>query len=782
MQGVQDSRPTTPPPPPAAPTPVLPAQAPAPASPTSPAPADSRPASFPRPPSTPPQPPQQRFYLDLDDTSSFSTLSSPSSYSLSPPPRSAPTSPAKDQSPIKKRRMESLLQAEASYSSPSSLSSPSPDRSDRFLSDRELEEGELSPYPVKPVDTNSTAQDRPKKRSAEVPSKEPVSQQSLELELFGKILSNTSKSNNNNDSKSNSSSSNNSDSNGSSNSNIGKKNVTTGKSSSVNGHRKQDSVSERQASSTPSAPPSMARPKTLDEDEEEYGSLGSIAKEQPPPAIVMRSNGQSGTHAKRLSVDDMKASREIVTINTEKGTVTSKLVKSSQQKLTKTTNGTSQRPPLKSTSSANTSKAKESSQKGSSTSASGTASRRLSILHSDQIVAAAMGRYKNRKQIDSDSTVASNPSSTGGDSMHVSLEYPGKDSREKFTLMKPFLSRSKIESDDKDEYNPIEDLVQTVRIIMEHFFTQEEYKELFGTASEGLYRSLTKYKNRKDGAQFLKAVEEFNQIMRKQKSLGKIQEHVRQYGHRLPYDLVVHLLQQVYSRTVAARASKLNQYEAFSNNVYGEILPILTKEFIQRTKIDESKVFVDLGCGIGNVVLQVGLQTGAECYGVEIMDTPAKFAKKQAKEFEARTRAFGLRHGAVSMMHGDFLDTPGLAGILARADVVLVNNYAFNSALNQSLLQLFLDLKEGCKIISLKTFVSLDHKINVRNAGSVESILRVKKYPYYTNAVSWTHNGGEYFIATVDRSAVQAFWERAMSDGGASLDDGGSRRSSTRRR
>ncbi|ORZ04591.1 histone methylation protein DOT1-domain-containing protein [Lobosporangium transversale] len=311
---------------------------------------------------------------------------------------------------------------------------------------------------------------------------------------------------------------------------------------------------------------------------------------------------------------------------------------------------------------------------------------------------------------------------------------------------------------------------------MEHFFDQEKSRELFGTASEGLYRNLTKFKNRKDGAHFLKTVEEFNHIMKNEKTSGTVQKYVRHYGHKLPYELVVHILQQVYSRTVASRASKLNQYEAFSNNVYGEILPILTKEFIQRTKLDHTKVFVDLGCGIGNVVLQVALQTGAESYGVEIMDTPAKFSKKQAKEFEARSRAYGLHHGAVSMIHGDFLDTPGLPAILARADVVLVNNYAFNSALNQSLLQLFLDLKEGCKIISLKTFVSLDHKINVRNAGSVESILRVKKYPYYTNAVSWTHNGGEYFIATVDRSAVQAFY----ANGGVTLDDRG--RSSSRRR
>ncbi|KAF9371388.1 Nucleosomal histone H3-Lys79 methylase [Podila verticillata] len=518
-----------------------------------------------------------------------------------------------------------------------------------------------------------------------------------------------------------------------------------------------------------SAPPS---------DDEEYGSLGSKKE-----AKLTKSNGARKRPLTKDTKEAKERTREIVIIKTSNGKATATIKQMPYVKPRSSVSVSStktQKTPTES------SKSTSVSQGGSTTTApstTGAGPRRTSILHSDQIVASAMNRYKNHFHMlveDSDSTVASNPSSTGADMMHVSLEYPGKDSKEKFTLMKPFLSRSKTETDDKDEYNPIEDLVQTVKAIIDHFFSPEKQKELFGTSSEGLYRNLTKFKNRKDGAQFMKAVEDFNLIMTQHKHSGAIQQFVKEYGHRLPYDLVVHILQQVYSRTVAARASKLNQYEAFSNNVYGEILPILTKEFIQKTKLNENKVFVDLGCGIGNVVLQVALQTGAESYGVEIMDTPAKFAKKQAKEFEARSRAYGLHHGKVTMIQGDFLDTPDLAGILARADVVLVNNYAFNSALNQSLLQLFLDLKEGCKIISLKTFVSLDHKINVRNAGSVESILRVKKYPYYTNAVSWTHNGGEYFIATVDRTAVQAFWERAMSNGGVGLDDGG-RRSSRRR-
>ncbi|KAF9436721.1 Nucleosomal histone H3-Lys79 methylase [Entomortierella beljakovae] len=643
-----------------------------------------------------------------------------------------PSSPIKELTPFKKRRIESTLPTEITYSSPPSPSSLSPDRSNRASSDRGPGDLDHAPHPSTPAETGDLS------HVTNLPTNNFIPQRSLEMELFGVAGANA-----------------------------GPKNSAQ---MIVNTNPK---VQKGKLVSTAALKIKKSSKQNIDDDDgddekddEEYGSLGSLNTNNRPLEKKKPSSKSKGHPVKQRS-------RLIVVINTMKGTVT---VSNPPTPLTAKyvqSNGHRSHNP------SNETKSPTESQMPSPTISNGLEGRRLSIIHSDQIVGAAIGRYKNHFHMlveDSDSTIASNPSSTGADTMHVALEYPGKDSREKFTLMKPFLSRSKIESDDKDEYNPIDDLVTTFRIIMDHYFPSDVSKNIFGTANEGLYRNMTKFKNRKDGAQFLKAVEDFNQIMRNQKTAGIVQEHISQYGHKIPYDLVVHILQQVYSRTVASRASKLNQYEAFSNNVYGEILPILTNEFIQRSKLNNTKVFVDLGCGIGNVVLQVALQTGAESYGVEIMDTPAKFAKKQAREFEARCRAYGLDHGSVTMIHGDFLDTPGLPGILARADVVLVNNYAFNSALNQSLLQLFLDLKEGCKIISLKTFVSLDHKINVRNAGSVESILRVKKRPYYTNAVSWTHNGGEYYIATVDRTAVQAFYE----NGGSLLDDGG-RRSSRRR-
>ncbi|KAJ2329342.1 Nucleosomal histone H3-Lys79 methylase, partial [Coemansia sp. RSA 2673] len=74
-----------------------------------------------------------------------------------------------------------------------------------------------------------------------------------------------------------------------------------------------------------------------------------------------------------------------------------------------------------------------------------------------------------------------------------------------------------------------------------------------------------------------------------------------------------------------------------------------------------------------------------------------------------------------------------------------------------NLLQLFLDLKEGTKIISLKPFVTPDHKISARNIYSPESILKIRRYPYWSQCVSWTDSGGEYFIQTVDRSRVKEF-------------------------
>ncbi|RUS29628.1 hypothetical protein BC938DRAFT_480434 [Jimgerdemannia flammicorona] len=408
-----------------------------------------------------------------------------------------------------------------------------------------------------------------------------------------------------------------------------------------------------------------------------------------------------------------------------------------------------------------------------------------SIKHSETIVRASIDKYKNYFHVaasteDSDSTTSSHNSATPRDALRVQLEYPRIGVTENFLLLKPVKSNTKHkpsspddQEEDKDEYNPITDLIRTANVIADHYFPPEEASRLFGDDQQGVLREFVKHRNRHNGAGFVTAVNEFNETLRKVKEEGQVAKHVRRMGGP-SYELVCHILYQVYSRTVAPHADSLNQYKAFSNTVYGEVNAILTKEFIERTKIDSQSVFVDMGCGIGNVVLQVAAMTGCEAHGIEIMETPCKFAKLQLKEYAARMRceiiylvnlAWQLPCGTIRIRLGDFLDSPELNEVLRRADVILVNNYAFDSTLNQKLCQLFLDLREGSRIISLKSFVPVGHKINDRNAHSPESILRVERFPYYTEAVSWTHNGGFYYVSTVDRTPVEEFYRKGHGRG-----------------
>ncbi|RUS18448.1 S-adenosyl-L-methionine-dependent methyltransferase [Endogone sp. FLAS-F59071] len=272
-----------------------------------------------------------------------------------------------------------------------------------------------------------------------------------------------------------------------------------------------------------------------------------------------------------------------------------------------------------------------------------------SIKHSEAIVRASIDKYKNHFHVtanadDSDSTTSSHNSTTPKDALRVELEYPRIGITENFLLLKPVKSNTKHKSsspddqdEDKDEYNPITDLIRTANMIADHYLPPDEATRLFGDDQRGVLRELAKHRNRHNGAAFVAAVNEFNEVLRKVKEDGQIAKHARRMGAP-SFELVCHILYQVYSRTVAPHADSLNQYQAFSNTVYGEVNAILTKEFIERTGINSRSVFVDMGCGIGNVVLQVAAMTGCEAHGIEIMDTPCKFAKLQLKEYAARMR------------------------------------------------------------------------------------------------------------------------------------------------
>jgi H3 lysine-79-specific histone-lysine N-methyltransferase len=258
---------------------------------------------------------------------------------------------------------------------------------------------------------------------------------------------------------------------------------------------------------------------------------------------------------------------------------------------------------------------------------------------------------------------------------------------------------------------------------------------------------------------FEDTVHDFNKLIKPLLQDGTIHRELVRKTH-LPLPLVKRILEQTYSRTVSPRVDNLKKYKNGSDNVYGELLPDFVSEILQRTRLNHEQVFVDLGSGVGNVVLQAALEIGAESWGIEMMDNPCDLAELQAKEFPARAKLWGLNVGKVHLLRGDFTANTRIGEVLKRADVVLVNNQAFTAGLNETLLSMFLDLKEGCQVVSLKPFVPIGHKISMRNVDSPVNMFVQREAEYFSNRVSWTDRSGTYYYATKDMRPLRAFRSR----------------------
>jgi H3 lysine-79-specific histone-lysine N-methyltransferase len=169
--------------------------------------------------------------------------------------------------------------------------------------------------------------------------------------------------------------------------------------------------------------------------------------------------------------------------------------------------------------------------------------------------------------------------------------------------------------------------------------------------------------------------------------------------HHLPFKLVRCLLRQVYDRVVSPRVDFLKKKTDNKDNTYGELHDNFVSAIIEQTSLKSTQVFVDLGSGVGNVVLQAALEAGCESWGCEMMETAGEVAKAQKREFRARCRLWGIQPGPVHLERGDFRENKAIMDAIKKADVILVNNEVFGPDLNESLKLMFLDVKDGCKVV-----------------------------------------------------------------------------------
>ena len=150
--------------------------------------------------------------------------------------------------------------------------------------------------------------------------------------------------------------------------------------------------------------------------------------------------------------------------------------------------------------------------------------------------------------------------------------------------------------------------------------------------------------------------------------------------------------------------------------VYGETSFELICQILDKlSPVGPDNKFIDLGSGVGQVVLQVAALTECEMtFGIEKASTPANYAKDLEKWFRFWMKFYGKKYSKFKLSHGDFLEKQHRLEVL-QSTIVFVNNFAFGPEVDQNLKDIFADLNDGARIFSSKSFCALNFRITDRN-------------------------------------------------------------------
>lgn len=169
---------------------------------------------------------------------------------------------------------------------------------------------------------------------------------------------------------------------------------------------------------------------------------------------------------------------------------------------------------------------------------------------------------------------------------------------------------------------------------------------------------------------FLQAIGRYNALISRCRENNDIQNQIQRMSGVRP-EVWSLITDQTYQRVVGPSVPVLKEYQPFSSNVYGELLPAFLSSLIGLTELTPDSVLVDLGSGVGNCCLQAALQVGCEAWGWEMMAGASRLAREQLAEAQRRWAMWGLAAGQVEIREGDFCTAPEVGGVLKRADVVV---------------------------------------------------------------------------------------------------------------
>ncbi|KAL1712164.1 histone methylation DOT1 [Schizophyllum commune] len=190
---------------------------------------------------------------------------------------------------------------------------------------------------------------------------------------------------------------------------------------------------------------------------------------------------------------------------------------------------------------------------------------------------------------------------------------------------------------------------------------------------------------------------------------------------------------------------------------YGELQAPFFQTILEEHQLGPLSTFVDLGCGIGNLLVQATVYSGCDAFGIELRQELKGTADSLRDRALEVCKMRGISMGRIAMEWGDMLKLKAVEEWMRRADLVVVNNKVFEPTLNLHILDEFLPLmKHGACIISTELFISgrqtrhAIYKVTFPDQRMLE--VTVRKYP--EKSMSWTDSSDEYYIHRVHDPAT----------------------------
>lgn len=325
---------------------------------------------------------------------------------------------------------------------------------------------------------------------------------------------------------------------------------------------------------------------------------------------------------------------------------------------------------------------------------------------------------------------------------NVELHYPSGYT-ERFRLNPSFRSSRRARS--ARSLEPFDDIFQTLNILLLLIKADPELRMSLLTRFDIAWKN--------DSPELFKpALQHVNEKVDEQVRNQTISPYL---GGRLPPDLITHFFDQLYDRAVSPHLNGLKSGK--SDNVYGEIKPSFLSAIFQALSLNEKSIYLDLGSGVGNTVMQAALETGCEAHGIEMAQYPHLIGAYHLQQFHARCALWALHPGNVTLHFGDFLKSQLVSALLSEVDAVLINNVKFEPSTDANLYSLLAKkLTIGAKVFSMRPLTPIGRARSPTSSSLVsgDGLFLVDALPYHEGYVSWTDTAGVAYVSTKRRSAM----------------------------